>query len=111
MMVNEARSRTAAEDATDVRGKAVIISGGTTGIGRATARLLADQGAKVFIFGRKQSDLDEALAEIRHTGGAGAQVEGIIADQSQRQDIERVFAEAERAIGGCDILINNAAVG
>ena len=98
------RTHTAAEhEMTDLAGKAIIISGGTKGIGRATAKLLAEHGAKVFIFGRHDKDLREALGEM-----PGAQ--GITADQSKREDIERVFREADRAIGGCDILINNAAV-
>jgi NADP-dependent 3-hydroxy acid dehydrogenase YdfG len=96
-----------AEDATSVAGKAIIVTGGTTGIGRAIARLLAVKGAKVFTFGRKQEDLNEALEEIQQLG---TRAHGTIADQSRREDIERIFREAEERIGGCDILINNAAV-
>jgi NADP-dependent 3-hydroxy acid dehydrogenase YdfG len=92
------------QGATILTGKAVIVSGGTTGIGRATAKLLAAEGARVFIFGRHQRELDEALAEI------GGDSHGTVADQSRQEDIERVFQEADRAVGGCDILINNAAV-
>jgi NADP-dependent 3-hydroxy acid dehydrogenase YdfG len=92
------------ETATDLAGKAVVITGGTTGIGRATASLLTAHGAKVFIFGRHERELREALEEI----GEGAF--GIVADQSKSSDLERVFREADQQIGGCDILINNAAV-
>jgi NADP-dependent 3-hydroxy acid dehydrogenase YdfG len=91
-------------DATDLAGKAVVLTGGTTGIGRATAKFLVEQGARVLIFGRHQQELDGALREI------GAGVHGVTADQSRKEDVQRVFAEADRTIGGCDILINNAAV-
>lgn len=92
-----------------VGSKAVIVTGGTTGIGRATARLLATQGARVFIFGRHDTELNEALGEIR--GASGSQeVYGITADASRMEDVRRVFREADQRLGGLDILVNNAAV-
>ena len=97
----------AQQDATDLAGKAVIISGGTTGIGRATAQLLAAEGARVFVFGRHEEDIHQT---IRATGDARGEIHGTVADQSRQEEVERVFAEADERIGGCDILINNAAV-
>src|SRR5688572_15556068 len=97
-----------AQDATDLSGKSVIISGGTTGIGRATARLLAAEGARVFVFGRHENDLRETVGGAQ--GAGGGEIHGTVADQSKQEEIERVFAEADEKIGGCDILINNAAV-
>ena len=100
-----------ADDSTDletsVAGKAAIVTGGTTGIGRAVARLLAARGARVLIFGRDAQDLQEAMDEIRAAGG---EVHGLTADVSHLEDIRGVFAEADRALGGLDILVNNAAV-
>src|SRR5688500_17159195 len=90
-----------------VGGKAVIVTGGTTGIGRATAVLLAARGARVLIFGRHEPELETALNEIKLAGGDGY---GLIADQSRQSDIRRIFNEADRQLGGVDILINNAAV-
>ena len=90
-----------------LRGKSVVISGGTTGIGKATALRLAQEGARVFIFGRHERELGEALEEIRATGGEG---HGVTADQARTADVRRVFHEADARVGGCDILINNAAV-
>ncbi len=90
-----------------VAGKAVVVTGGTTGIGRATARLLVARGARVLIFGRHERELNEALEDIRGTGG---EVHGLTADQSRLEDVQRVFEEADRRLGGLDILINNAAI-
>jgi NADP-dependent 3-hydroxy acid dehydrogenase YdfG len=88
--------------------KSILITGGTTGIGRATALLLASQGAKVMIFGRHQNDLEEAMKDIREAGG---DVMGLTADVSDPEDIQRVFKEFDRQMQKLDILINNAALG
>ena len=87
-----------------VAGKAVIVSGGTTGIGRETAKLLAAQGARVLIYGRHEQELQDALADIRPVG----QVFGLVADQSNPEDVQRVFQEADATLGGVDILVANA---
>ena len=90
-----------------VRGKNVVISGGSTGIGRATASLLAAQGANVFIFARHEPELRDTLEYLSHASGT---VQGVTADQSRAEDVRRVFAEADRRFGPVEILINNAAV-
>lgn len=92
--------------ALELEGKRVLISGGTTGIGRATAHLLASQGARVFIFGRHLKELDEALTEISLVG----KVEGMVADQANHEDVLMVFREVDKTFGGLDILINNASI-
>ena len=89
---------------TSLRGKAVIVTGGTTGIGRATAELLASEGAKVLIFGRHEKELNDALADM-----PAGQVFGLTADTTKPEDIARVFKEADSKLGGVDILVNNAA--
>jgi NADP-dependent 3-hydroxy acid dehydrogenase YdfG len=91
-----------------VTDKSILITGGTTGIGRATAILLASQGAKVMIFGRHQDDLDEATKDIREAGG---EVLGLTADVTDPEDIQRVFREFDQQTDKLDILINNAALG
>lgn len=96
-----------ADERGSLRGKAVVVTGGTTGIGRATARLIASRGARVLVFGRHEAELQDALSEIRSAGG---KVHGLTADQSRVDDVRRVFAEADDALGGVDVLINNAAV-
>ena len=91
-----------------VADKSILITGGTTGIGRAIAILLAAQGARVMIFGRQQNDLDEAMKDIREAGG---EVLGLTADVSDPQDVQRVFQEFDGQMDKLDILINNAALG
>lgn len=90
-----------------VAGRAVLVTGGTAGIGRATARLLASRGASVFIYGRDERKLEETLREIR---GADGEAYGLTADQSRPEDIRRLFEEVDRTLPRLDILVNNAAV-
>lgn len=90
-----------------LEGKRVVINGGTTGIGLATALLLASYGAKLLIFGRHEPELQEALKEIEAAGG---EAHGLTADQAKLEDVKKVFREADEKLGGLDILINNAAV-
>lgn len=89
-------------------GKAVVITGGTTGIGRSTAQRLAADGANVLIFGRHEEELNDALQDIKASAN-GAQVVGLVADTTKPEDIDRVFQTADEQLGGVDVLINNAA--
>jgi short subunit dehydrogenase len=77
-----------------IAGKAVLITGGTTGIGRATALLLAGRGARVLIFGRHQTELQDALADINPAGD----VCGLVADQARHGDVRRVFREVDESL-------------
>ncbi|NLG50752.1 MAG: SDR family oxidoreductase [Chloroflexi bacterium] len=95
------------EERQSVRGKRVLITGGTTGIGRATALLLAAHDARVLIFGRHEPELESAMRDLRDMGG---EAHGLIADVTSEEDIRRVFAEVDARLGGLDILINNAAL-
>ncbi|HEX2993193.1 MAG TPA: SDR family oxidoreductase [Anaerolineales bacterium] len=90
-----------------VANKSILITGGTTGIGRATAILLASQGARVMVFGRHEQELNDALKDIRQSG---EETFGMTADAANPEDIQRVFAEVDRQFGRLDILINNAAL-
>lgn len=86
-------------------GKRVLLTGGTTGIGRALLRALAGDGARVLTFGRDQAALDEALA------AADGDVSGLTADIARREDVERIFAAVDARLGGLDILVSSAALG
>lgn len=88
-----------------LKGKVAVITGGTQGIGKATAQKLAAEGASVVIVARGQEGLDAVAAEIR---GAGGNVATVSADVSKPEDCDRVIAEALKAFGGIDILVNNA---
>jgi NAD(P)-dependent dehydrogenase (short-subunit alcohol dehydrogenase family) len=92
---------------TELRGMTALVTGGTTGIGRATARALVESGVRVLIFGRNPADLDSALEAL---GGEGAGAYGMEADVSQVDEVRRVFEEADRRLGQLDILVNNAAL-
>jgi NADP-dependent 3-hydroxy acid dehydrogenase YdfG len=93
----------------DISGKSVLITGGTTGIGRATALLLTACGARVMIFGRHEQELEDTLEACRQENEEG-EVHGLLADSSKKEDIERVFETVDRKLGGLDILVNNAAL-
>jgi len=107
MAATQSATARKANDNVEIAGKGILITGGTTGIGRATALLLAEQGAKVFIFGRHQDELNDAMNDLRQ---AGDEVFGITADVTKREDIERIFNEAEKELKTLDILVNNAAL-
>jgi NAD(P)-dependent dehydrogenase (short-subunit alcohol dehydrogenase family) len=85
-------------------GKVAVISGGTSGIGLATARRFADEGAHVFIFGRRQAQLEEAVGLI------GRNVTAIQADAANLADLDRVAATVKAEKGVVDIIVSNAAV-
>lgn len=89
-----------------LKGKRAIISGGTTGIGRAIAVLLASEGVKVFVCGREQDHLDAALARIREVGEA----EGMTLDLSEADNSKKFVAAGVTALGGLDIAVVNAAI-
>jgi len=87
-----------------LRGKRVLISGGSSGIGLATAHRFLDEGSRVFLAGLDQREVDSALAGLR----PGGEVSGLACDVSLEGDVARMVAAAHRALGGIDVLINNA---
>lgn len=95
--------------AENLKGKRVLLTGGTTGIGRAIAIALASCGAKLLILGRDEAKIAETLEEIK-TSGTDEEVHSIQADTAKEQDIKRIFQLVDEKLGGLDVLINNAAI-
>lgn len=85
--------------------KVVIVTGGTSGIGLATAKAFAQQGAALFITGRRQQALDAAVREI------GGQVTGVRADMSRLEDIDRLYDAVQQQHGQIDVVFANAGGG
>lgn len=86
-------------------GKTAVVTGGGTGIGRATARRFVAEGATVFITGRRQAELEDAAREI---GDAAIPVPGDVSDLA---DLDRLFATVKRQAGIVDVLFANAGTG
>src|ERR1700685_980370 len=86
-----------------LEGKVAVITGGTTGIGLATAKLFVKEGAYVFIMGRRQKELDEAVKAI------GSNVTGVQGDIANLTDLDRLY-EAVAAKGRIDVVFANAGV-
>ena len=85
--------------------KIALVTGGSTGIGLATAQELAAQGAKVYLTGRRQQELDDAVELV------GASATGIRADASRLDDLDKVYAQIAEESGRLDILFANAGGG
>jgi 3-dehydrosphinganine reductase len=93
------------------RGKRVIVTGGSSGIGRATAEALAEWGSHVAIVARECERLERASGEIRARRASIEQrVEPLQADVARREDVERAISLGVERLGGVDILVNNAGV-
>jgi NAD(P)-dependent dehydrogenase (short-subunit alcohol dehydrogenase family) len=92
-----------------LEGKVAVITGGTSGIGLATAQRFASEGAYVFITGRRQSELDAAVKQISKNNNNN--VTGVQGDVSNLADLDRLYATVKEQKGRIDILFANAGVG
>ena len=88
-----------------LEGKVAVITGGSSGIGLATAKLFVAEGAYVFITGRRQSELDEAVGQI------GGNVTSIQGDVSKSSDLDRLYGAVREQKGKLDIVFANAGIG
>jgi NAD(P)-dependent dehydrogenase (short-subunit alcohol dehydrogenase family) len=88
-----------------LRNKIALITGGSSGLGFATAKRFVAEGAYVFITGRRQSELDAAVKEI------GENATGIRGDISKLSDLDHLFSAIKETKGRLDILFANAAGG
>src|ERR1700688_608881 len=87
-----------------LEGKIALITGGNSGIGLATAKAFVNEGAYVFITGRRETELAAAVKEI------GRNVTGVRGDVSNLGDLDRLFAQIRREKGKLDIVFSNAGV-
>lgn len=85
--------------------KVAVVTGGTSGIGLAAAKAFAAQGARVYVTGRRQAELDAAVAAI------GPQAVGVRADSSRIDDLDRLYAQVKAEAGRIDVLYANAGGG
>jgi NAD(P)-dependent dehydrogenase (short-subunit alcohol dehydrogenase family) len=83
-------------------GKVALVTGGTSGIGLATAKLFVAEGARVYVTGRRQERVDEAVKEI------GKSSTGVQGDVAKMADLDRLFGQIEREDGKIDIVFANA---
>ena len=91
-----------------LKGKVALVTGGSRGIGKASALALAEEGCNVAICARGKEALDEAAEEI---GAKGVEVLAVQADVTKPEDIENFVAQAAEKFGRIDILVSNAGTG
>jgi 3-oxoacyl-[acyl-carrier protein] reductase len=87
-----------------IAGKVAFVSGGSKGMGRATAEMLAAEGVQVIVAARSKDAVDETVQVIRATGGAAS---GVCADLTLQEDVARAVAQGTEAFGPPDIAITN----
>jgi NAD(P)-dependent dehydrogenase (short-subunit alcohol dehydrogenase family) len=89
-----------------LEGKGALITGGTSGIGLASARRFLEEGSRVFVCGFDKAEVATAIEQLRALGDA----DGLTCDVSREKDVEQLVGVAEAALGGIDVLINNAGI-
>ena len=92
----------------DVTDQIAVVTGATSGIGRATARRLAAEGSHVVLLARTESDLEAVAEAIRAAGGTAS---AFPVDLAEREAVESTAAEIRSAVGDPDILVNSAGIG
>ncbi len=95
------------QPANGIEGKVVLITGASSGIGEATARLLAERGAKVMLGARRVERLEKLAAELRDAGGTA---EYRKLDVTDSEDMEAFVHAAVEKLGRVDVIVNNAGV-
>ena len=92
-----------------LKGKRALVTGGTTGIGRAIANLLASEGARVFVCGRDEGHLADALERLNELGANGGGADGMAIDLAEPDAPAKFVAAGKEKLGGVDIVVANAA--
>ena len=89
-------------------GKIAVVTGASKGIGAGIAKQFAAEGASVIVnYASAKADADKVVDEITKRGGKAIAIQGNV---TKKSEVERLFAEAEKAFGKIDILVNNAGV-
>src|SRR5437588_7668844 len=89
-------------------GKVAVVTGASKGIGAGIAKQFATEGASVVVnYASSKTDADKVVDEITKRGGKAVAVQGNVA---KKAEVEKLFAETEKAFGKIDILVNNAGV-
>jgi NADP-dependent 3-hydroxy acid dehydrogenase YdfG len=91
----------------NIEGKVVVITGASSGLGEAAARLLAEKGAKLVLGARRKERIDALVQEIAASGGSA---EAVATDVTARVDVEALVGTAVERFGRVDVMINNAGV-
>src|SRR5262249_8320495 len=91
----------------DLKDKVAIVTGASSGIGRATAKLFARAGAKVVVGARRKTELDSLVGEIAHQGGDAVALAGDVSDEAFAQEL---VERAEHSYGRLDVAFNNAGI-
>ncbi len=91
----------------NIEGKVVVITGGSSGLGEATARYLAEKGAKIVLGARRLNKLEVIADEIKQKGGA---IEVLKTDVTKAEDVKALVKKAIDRFGKIDVLVNNAGI-
>ncbi len=89
-----------------IQGKVAIVTGGSRGIGRETAKKLLEAGVRVALCARSEEPLERTRGELQAT--TGGEVLAVVADMSVQADVQRLVRDTTERFGGADILVNNA---
>ncbi|MCK5943601.1 MAG: SDR family NAD(P)-dependent oxidoreductase, partial [Planctomycetes bacterium] len=88
-----------------LKGRRCLVTGGGSGIGEGIAHALAAAGASVAVLGRRRKQLNRVVADLEASGAEAVAVTGDVVDEA---GIKRAVARASKALGGLDVLVNNA---
>ena len=94
-------------ETSNITGKVVVITGASSGIGESTAKLLAQQGARVVLGARRKDRIDAVAKEISATGGKAI---GFATDVTKRAEVEALIQKAVDNFGRVDVIVNNAGI-
>lgn len=90
-----------------ISGKSIIITGASSGIGEATAKMLAERGAKLMLAARRADKLDKLVAEIEAAGGTAAYQ---VVDVTKQSQVQALADETLKQYGKIDVMVNNAGI-